>query len=61
MIFLIYEFGKSTYSPTVAVMEGAPARALGAEVTPDATASSISALIMRPPGPVPFTFEISTP
>lgn len=61
MTFLIYELGRSTYSPGAAVNSGAAAMALGADVTPDATASSISALIILPPGPVPFIIVISTP
>ena len=65
MTFLIVELGKSMYSPTTAPMSGAEVMALagaaGAAVTPDATASSISALIILPPGPVPLTFVMSTP
>lgn len=59
--FLIYEFGKSMYSPAAAGNDGAEVTADGPLTLPDATAASMSAFIILPPGPVPLILVISTP
>lgn len=59
--FLIYEFGKSIYSPAAAGNDGAEVKADAPLALPDAIASSISAFIILPPGPEPVILVISTP
>lgn len=60
MTFLIYEFGKSINSPASAPRDGNESSLTGPEdgapetAVPAAIASSMSALIILPSGPVPL-------